>query len=190
LIYLLGFIFLLMFGGMTGVAVATTSLDVHWHDTYFIVAHFHYIMVGSVLMAFLGALHYWWPKMFGKLYPERTALVCSVVVVFGFIVTFLPQFLLGNMGMPRRYYSYPPEMQYLHVASTAGASLLGFAFAAILLYLLLSLRYGRESGVNPWGSRGYEWYAGSPPAPHNFTSPPEFGDYPHDYSEGGAPRVA
>ena len=189
LLYVLGFIFLLTFGGMTGVAVATTSLDVHWHDTYFVVAHFHYIMVGSVLMAFLAALHYWWPKMFGRLYPERWSFLAASTIIFGFIVTFLPQFLLGNMGMPRRSYQYPREMQWLNVLSTAGASLLAFGFALIALYLLWSLRYGKVSPADPWGSRGYEWFSASPPVPHNFTEAPRFEREVHDYTEPGAPRV-
>jgi cytochrome c oxidase subunit 1 len=189
LLYVLGFIFLLTFGGMTGVAVATTSLDVHWHDTYFIVAHFHYIMVGSVLMAFLAALHYWWPKMFGRLYPERWSFLAACTIIFGFIVTFLPQFLLGNMGMPRRYYQYPREMQWLNVLSTAGASLLAFGFGLIGLYLLWSLRYGRVSPANPWGSRGYEWFSASPPAPLNFTEEPRFDREVHDYTVSEAPHV-
>ncbi|ATB44363.1 cytochrome c oxidase polypeptide I [Cystobacter fuscus] len=189
LLYVLGFIFLLTFGGMTGVAVATTSLDVHWHDTYFIVAHFHYIMVGSVLMAFLAALHYWWPKMFGRLFPERWASVAACTIIFGFIVTFLPQFLLGNMGMPRRYYQYPSEMQWLNVLSTAGASLLAFGFGLIGLYLVWSLRYGKVSPANPWGSRGYEWFSASPPGPHNFREPPRFEREVHDYTVSEAPHV-
>ncbi|QRN97554.1 cbb3-type cytochrome c oxidase subunit I [Archangium violaceum] len=189
LLYVLGFIFLLMFGGMTGVAVATTSLDVHWHDTYFVVAHFHYIMVGAVLMAFLAGLHYWWPKMFGKLYPERWSFLAAMTIIFGFIVTFLPQFLLGNMGMPRRYYEYPREMQWLHVLSTAGASLLAFGFGLIAIYLLWSLRYGEEAPMNAWGSRGYEWYSGSPPVPHNFTEAPRFEREVHDYTVVEGPRV-
>ncbi|QRK11274.1 cbb3-type cytochrome c oxidase subunit I [Archangium violaceum] len=189
LLYVLGFIFLLMFGGMTGVAVATTSLDVHWHDTYFVVAHFHYIMVGAVLMAFLAALHYWWPKMFGRVYPERWSFLAAMTIIFGFIVTFLPQFLLGNLGMPRRYYQYPQEMQWLHVLSTAGASLLAFGFGLIAVYLLWSLRYGPVSAPNPWGSRGYEWFSGSPPAPHNFTRAPSFEREVHDYTVPEAPRV-
>jgi cytochrome c oxidase subunit I len=189
LLYVLGFIFLLMFGGMTGVAVATTSLDVHWHDTYFIVAHFHYIMVGAVLMAFLAALHYWWPKMFGRVYPERWSFLAASTIIFGFIVTFLPQFLLGNLGMPRRYYQYPAELQWLNVLSTAGASLLAFGFSLIAVYLLWSLRYGPESTANPWGSKGYEWHSGSPPAPHNFTEAPRFEREVHDYTVPEAPRV-
>ncbi len=183
LVYVLGFLALLVFGGMTGVALATTSLDVHWQDTYFVVAHFHFIMVGAVLLAFLGALHYWFPKMFGKTYPPRLALVAAITIIFGFFATFTPQFLLGNAGMPRRYYLYPPEYQWLNVMSTAGATLLFFGFALIFVYLVVSLRKGSIAGANPWGSAGYEWLTtSSPPAPHNFTEEPSFVREVHDYT--------
>lgn len=181
-IYVMGFIFLLLFGGMTGVAFATTALNVHWHDTYFVVAHFHFIMVGAALMGFLAGLHYWWPKMFGRVYNEKAAIIAAVTVIFGFNATFVPQFLLGNAGMPRRYYDYPPKWTPLHVLSTGGASLLGFAFLMIAVYLLVSLKYGKIAGPNPWGSRGYEWNSLSPPPKHNFTAPPKFDIDVHDYT--------
>ncbi|MFL5344561.1 MAG: cbb3-type cytochrome c oxidase subunit I [Hyalangium sp.] len=181
-IYVLGFIFLLFFGGMSGVAVAVTSADIHWHDTYFVVAHFHFIMVGASLMAFVGGLHYWFPKMFGRRYPEGLGIGTAGLIIFGFIATFLPQFLLGNMGMPRRYADYPERFQSLHVASTAGASLLGFGFLIIAIYLGWSLRYGRVAGRNPWESRGYEWVSESPPPESNFHEQPAFPHPPHDYS--------
>jgi cytochrome c oxidase subunit I len=189
LVYALGFIFFIFFGGMTGVAVATTSADVHWHDTYFLVGHFHYIMVGSALMGFLAALHYWFPKMFGRMYPRGPAVGAAVLIIFGFIVTFLPHFLLGNLGMPRRYASYPAEFQYLHVASTAGASLLAYGFIGIGIYLVWALFRGPRSADNPWNSHGYEWASHSPPPPHNFLSPPEFPRPVHDYSVAEAPHV-
>ncbi|HVG59759.1 MAG TPA: cbb3-type cytochrome c oxidase subunit I [Hyalangium sp.] len=189
-VYVLGFIFLLFFGGMSGVAVAVTSADIHWHDTYFVVAHFHFIMVGASLMAFLGALHYWFPKMFGRRYPEALGIGTAVLIIFGFIATFLPQFLLGNMGMPRRYADYPERFQPLHVASTAGASLLGFGFLIIAIYLIWSLRHGRVAGRNPWESRGYEWTSESPPPKSNFHEPPSFPYPPHDYARPDvAPEV-
>ncbi|HYQ81278.1 MAG TPA: cbb3-type cytochrome c oxidase subunit I, partial [Anaeromyxobacteraceae bacterium] len=144
-VYLLGFLFFLVFGGMTGIALATVSLDVHWQDTYFVVAHFHFIMVGSTIMAFLAALHYWWPKMFGKSYSERWALVAAVMVILGFIFTFVPLFLLGNMGMPRRYYSYPERFWPLNVAATAGASVLAMGLVIVLAYLVVSLVWGKKS---------------------------------------------
>jgi cytochrome c oxidase subunit 1 len=189
-VYVLGFIFLLFFGGMSGVAVAVTSADIHWHDTYFVVAHFHFIMVGASLMAFLGGLHYWFPKMFGRRYPEALGIGTAVLIIFGFIATFLPQFLLGNMGMPRRYADYPERFQSFHVASTAGASLLGFGFIIIAIYLIWSLRHGRVAGRNPWESRGYEWTSESPPPESNFHEPPSFPHPPHDYAQPDiAPEV-
>ena len=182
--YICGFLFFLVFGGMTGVALATVSLDVHWQDTYFVVAHFHFIMVGATIMAFLAGLHYWFPKMFGKRYPEGWALVAAALIVIGFNATFIPQFLLGNAGMPRRYYEYPERFQALNVASTAGASLLAFGFILIAIYLLLSLRYGKPAGANPWGSKGYEWdTTSSPPDTHNFHGQPVYTRGPHEYNE-------
>jgi cytochrome c oxidase subunit 1 len=181
--YFCGFLFFLVFGGMTGIALATVSLDVHWQDTYFVVAHFHFIMVGGVIMAWLAALHYWWPKMFGRMYSERWGLVGAFLIIFGFNATFIPQFLLGNYGMPRRYYSYPERYWPLNVASTAGASLLGFGFLIILIYLLVSLKWGKLSGPNPWRSRGFEWDTLSPPPTENFLGQPTYTRGPHDYTD-------
>jgi cytochrome c oxidase subunit 1 len=185
MLYFFWFLFLFVFGGMTGVAVATQSLDVHWHDTYFVVAHFHFIMVGGTLTAFLSAAHYWFPKMFGRLYSERMGLLTSAAVFIGFVLTFLPQFLLGNAGMPRRYYSYPPEFQWLHVLATGGAFLLGASVLIALGNLLAALRYGEAAGPNPWDSRSFEWLTASPPPVHNFPEPPVFdrGAYDYELSE-------
>ncbi|HEX8701037.1 MAG TPA: cbb3-type cytochrome c oxidase subunit I [Myxococcaceae bacterium] len=180
--YFCGFLFFTVFGGMTGIAVATISLDVHWHDTYFVVAHFHFIMVGATIMAFLAALHYWFPKMFGRTYHEGWGLVSAALIILGFNATFIPQFLLGNYGMPRRYFEYPERFQALNVASTAGASLLAFGFIIIAIYLTYSLFYGRASGQNPWRSKGYEWLTESPPPTHNFVGPqPTYPEEPHLY---------
>jgi len=181
--YICGFLYFIVFGGMTGVAVATVSLDVHWHDTYFVVAHFHFIMVGATLMAFLAALHYWFPKMFGKMYNEGWGLVSAVLIILGFNATFIPQFWLGNFGMPRRYYNYPERFQWLHVASTAGSTLLFFGFMIILIYLFIALRFGRRAEWNPWGSRGFEWRTATPPPTHNFDQAPVFTHGPHEYHE-------
>jgi cytochrome c oxidase subunit 1 len=181
LLYFFWFLFLFVFGGMTGVAVATQSLDVHWHDTYFVVAHFHFIMVGGVLTAFLGAAHYWFPKMFGRIYSERMGLLTSTAVFLGFVLTFLPQFLLGNAGMPRRYYSYPERYQWLHVLSTSGAWLLGGALLLTLLNLLIALKWGKRAGPNPWESRSFEWLTTSPPSKHNFEVTPLIRRGPYDY---------
>jgi len=182
MLYFFAFLFLFVFGGMTGVAVATQSLDVHWHDTYFVVAHFHFIMVGGSVTAFLAAAHYWFPKMFGRVYSERVGLLSATVVFLGFVLTFLPQFLLGNMGMPRRYYSYPAEYQWLHVLSTGGAYLLAAALALTFANLLIALRWGAPAPPNPWGSRSFEWLTPSPPPKHNFAAPPVLGGNPYDYT--------
>jgi cytochrome c oxidase subunit 1 len=181
--YFVGFLFFLVFGGMTGVALGTTSLDVHWHDTYFVVAHFHFIMVGATLMAFLAALHYWFPKITGRTYPEGWGLVGAVLVILGFNFTFIPQFLLGNEGMPRRYFSYPERFFALNVASTAGASVLGFGLLTILIYLLVALRWGPVAGANPWHSRGFEWDTPSPPPPENYPVTPVYTRGPHEYDD-------
>jgi len=188
-VYFLGFLYFLIFGGLTGIALSTVSLDVHWQDTYFVVAHFHFIMVGATMMAFLAALHYWWPKMFGRMYSERWSLAASLLVILGFNATFIPQFLLGNMGMPRRYYSYPQQFQSLNVASTAGASVLGFGFVLVLVYLVASFFSGRVAGPNPWGSRGYEWDTPSPPNLLNFPETPVITRGPHEYQDGPSAEV-
>jgi len=187
--YICGFLYFLVFGGMTGVALATTSLDIHWHDTYFVIAHFHFIMVGASMMAFLAGLHYWFPKMFGKTYPEGWGLVAASLIILGFNATFIPQFLLGNFGMPRRYYQYPEQFQALNVASTAGATLLGFGLLIILIYLFIALRWGPRCEANPWGSKGFEWMTDSPPTTHNFDEIPTITQMPHDYRTHEAPGV-
>jgi cytochrome c oxidase subunit 1 len=182
MLYFFSFLFLFVFGGMTGVAVATQSLDMHWHDTYFVVAHFHFIMVGGSLTGFLAAAHYWFPKMFGKLYDERVGMVGAGGVLMGFFFTFMPQFLLGNMGMPRRYYSYPARFQWLHVLSTGGAYLLAGALLIALGNLLVALKKGRPAGGNPWHSRSFEWLTTSPPPKHNFVVSPTLAHSPYDYT--------
>jgi cytochrome c oxidase subunit 1 len=186
LVYFFEFLFLFGFGGMTGVALASTSLDIHWHDTYFVVAHFHFVMVGAVMSAYLAALHYWWPKMFGRLYPERLAMLAAFLVFAGFVLTFVPQFLLGNAGMPRRYASYPAEYQVLNVMSTVGSWALASGVVLTIAYLLWSVRRGPRSGDNPWDSLGFEWRTLSPPPEHNFLEAPVFTHGSHEYwREGG-----
>jgi cytochrome c oxidase subunit 1 len=184
-VYICGFLFFIVFGGMTGIAVATVSLDVHWHDTYFVVAHFHFIMVGAVIMGFLIALHYWFPKMFGKKYNEGWGLVAASLIVLGFIATFIPQFLAGNAGMPRRYYMYPERFEALNVASSAGASLLAIGFIIILIYLIYALARGPIAGDNPWDSGGIEWMTTSPPPKENFHETPIIDRDPHSYQKRG-----
>jgi len=184
-LYICGFLFFVVFGGMTGIAVATVSLDVHWHDTYFVVAHFHFIMVGAVIMGFLIAIHYWFPKMFGRKYHEGWGMVAASFIILGFIATFIPQFLAGNAGMPRRYYMYPERFQALNVASTAGASLLAIGFVIIAIYLIYALLRGEIAGDNPWNSKGIEWLTTSPPDKHNFPKPIVVTQDPHSYQQPG-----
>jgi cytochrome c oxidase subunit 1 len=183
LYYVFAFLFLFVFGGMTGVAVATMALDVHWHDTYFVVAHFHFIMVGGTLTAYLAAIHYWFPKMTGRLYSEPLALCATVLVFAGFVGTFTPQFLLGNAGMPRRYYTYPAEYQVLNIISTLGSWALAGGLTLTLAYLAHALRYGRRAGDNPWASRSFEWRTTSPPPPENFHGALEITPAAYDYTQ-------
>jgi cytochrome c oxidase subunit I len=182
MLYILGFIGLFTMGGVTGLFLAALGLDVHVTDTYFIVAHFHYIMVGGAVMAYFAGLHYWWPKITGRMYPEWWGRLGALLVFVGFNLTFFPQFILGYLGMPRRYHAYAPEFQILNVMSTVGASILAVGYVLPLVYFLWSLRFGRKAGVNPWGAVGLEWTTSSPPPTDNFPETPvvtwEAYDYP------------
>jgi len=173
MLYAIGFIGLFTIGGLTGIFLGTLAVDVHVHDTYFVVAHFHYIMVGGAIMAYLGGMHFWWPKITGRLYPEGWARFSSLVIFVGFHLTFFPQFIVGYLGMPRRYHVYPDEFQILNVLSTAGATILGIGYLIPLIYFLWSLRYGKKSSTNPWNAKGLEWeQAASPPIKQNFEVTP------------------
>jgi len=184
MLYVLGFIGLFTIGGLTGLHLAALALDIHVHDTYFIVAHFHYIMVGGTTMAFLGGIHFWWPKMTGRLYPENWGKTAAIILFVGFNLTFFPQFILGYMGMPRRYatYAFAPEFQVLHVLSTAGASIMALGFFLPLVYLLWSLKNGEIAGPNPWKATGLEWQTPSPPTTFNFEKTPIVTCGPYAYS--------
>jgi len=190
MLYALGFIGLFTIGGLTGVMLATMGIDIHVHDTYFVVAHFHYVMVGSVLMAYLGGLHFWWPKITGRLYPVFWAKISALLVFVGFNLTFFPQFLLGYLGMPRRYHAYPEEFQVLNVFSSAGASVLGLGYLIPLIYLFWSMRYGKKATSNPDDAFGLEWETSSPPPTHNFHETPNVTFEAYDYAARETARQA
>ena len=182
MLYALGFVLLFTLGGVTGLMLATLAVDVDVHGTYFVVAHFHYIMVGATVSAFFGALHYWWPKITGRLYPEMWARFAAILTYVGFNLTFFPQFVLGYLGMPRRSYTYPVEWQSWNLLSSAGASILAIAYLLPLLYLGWALFWGRKATANPWGATGLEWITPSPPPTHNFRRTPvvRLGPYSYD----------
>jgi cytochrome c oxidase subunit I len=179
MLYVYGFLGLFAIGGLTGLFLATLGIDVHVHDTYFVVAHFHYIMVGGAIMGYLGGLHFWWPKMTGRMYSEFLSRISALLVFVGFNLTFFPQFILGYMGMPRRYHMYPDEFQVLNVMSSAGATVLGFGYLLPVIYLLWSLKRGEVAGPNPYGASGLEWRMASPPPTENFAEVPT--DIPEAY---------
>lgn len=181
LLYIFGFFFLFLVGGLTGIVLATLPLDVHLHDTYYIVAHFHFTMVGGMLMAFLGGMHYWWPKITGKLYNKTLGKITAVIIFIGFNVTFLPQFIMGELGMPRRYFNYIDRFQPFHQVSTVGAFTLGLGMILVIGNFIHSIFKGAKASPNPWGSRGLEWQIPSPAPPKNFSHIPVVVNGPYDY---------
>jgi cytochrome c oxidase subunit 1 len=191
MLYALGFMGLFVIGGLTGLHLAAMATNVHLTDTYFIVAHFHYVMVGGAIMGYLAALHFWWPKMTGRMYPEGWGKLAAMLVFVGFNLTFFPQFILGYMGMPRRYHSYPEEWAVLNVLSTAGSSVLGFGYLLPVIYLTWSLKYGKVvTERNPWGARGLEWELVDPvPDPHNFERIPIVTRPAYDYAHPEEPTA-
>jgi cytochrome c oxidase subunit 1 len=168
MIFAFGFIGLFTIGGLTGIMLGSMGADVHFHDTYFVVAHFHYVMVGGMVMAFMCGLHFYWPKMTGRMYPAAMAMTSAVLIFVGFNFTFMPQFVVGYLGMPRRYHLYAEEFQVLNVMSTMGASILGLGYLLPMIYLPWSWFKGEPAGDNPWGAKGLEWETTSPPPTFNF----------------------
>ena len=183
MIYAFGFIGLFTIGGLTGLFLAAVGLDVHLTDTYFVVAHFHYVMVGGMVLAYLCGIHFWWPKITGRMYNELPAKAAAIIIFLGFNLTFMPQFILGYLGMPRRYHAYPPEFQVWNVLSSAGASILAVGFLMPMIYLTWSLKYGKVAGPNPWEATGLEWQTASPPPEHNFLETPVVTEEPYHYGE-------
>lgn len=179
MLYALSFIWIFGIGGLTGLFLGTLSTDVHLHDTYFIVAHFHFVMAGTIFV-FFGALHYWWPKMTGKMYDEAVGVVGCLMSVIGFNITFLAQFVMGSRGMPRRYYNYDPQYAVFHQISTVGAWLAGIGFMISIACLVMSLFRGKKAPDNPWGAATLEWRTATPPSPHNFDEPQTVDD-PYDF---------
>jgi cytochrome c oxidase subunit 1 len=181
MLYAMIFLFLFTIGGVTGIMLGAISVNVHLHDTYYVVAHFHYVMMGGTVMAFLGGLHFWWPKMTGKMYNEFWGRISAVIIFIGFNLTFLPQFIMGSQGMPRRYYSYIDQFQTMHQLSTIGSYVLGVGFLIIAVYLVHSLIKGEKASSNPFGARTLDWMTSSPPAHHNFNYTPIVNHGPYDY---------
>jgi len=181
MIYAIMFLALFAIGGLTGLFLGALSTDVHLTDTYFVVAHFHYVMMGGTFIAYLAGVHYWWPKMFGRMYSEKMSRLAGALVFIGFNLTFLSQFLMGSRGMPRRYASYVPDFQPMHVLSTVGSWILALGLFLILGYLLVSLRKKPDAPANPWGGATLEWETPSPPPPHNFDRTPVPTHGPYDY---------
>ena len=181
MIYALAFIGLFTVGGMTGLFLAALGLDVHLHDTYFVVAHFHYVMVGGAIIGYLGGIHFWWPKITGRMYPEVWGRISAAIIFLGFNLTFFPQFIVGYLGMPRRYHAYAPEFQVLHILSSAGASILAVGFIMPVFYFAWSVKYGKKAGNNPWMASGLEWQTSSPPPTENFTYQPVVTHEPYEF---------
>jgi cytochrome c oxidase subunit 1 len=181
MLYALGFVGLFTIGGLTGLFLAATALDVHLTDTYFVIAHFHYIMVGGTVMAYLGGLHFWWPKIVGRVYPETWARIAAITIFVGFNLTFFPQYLLGVLGMPRRYHVYAPEYQLLNEFSSTGAGILAVGYLLPLIYLIWAMLRGAQAPDNPWQATGLEWQTPSPPPQENFEETPRVSGEPYAY---------
>ncbi|RRR71272.1 MAG: cytochrome c oxidase subunit I [Candidatus Viridilinea halotolerans] len=190
MLYALGFMGLFVIGGLTGIFLGIVAIDIHVTDTYFVVAHFHYVMVGGAIMAYLGGIHYWWPKMTGRMYSEVWGGISALIIFVGFNMTFFPQFVVGYLGMPRRYHVYPEEFQVLHVLSSAGATILAIGFIIPIIYLTLSLWTGKEAGNNPWDATGLEWQVSSPPPTHNFLEIPVVTTEAYAYAPDAAEQDA
>ncbi|MGC4122230.1 MAG: cytochrome c oxidase subunit I [Myxococcales bacterium] len=189
MLYALGFLFLFTIGGLTGLFLGMLAQNVHLTDTYFVVAHFHYVMVGGTLMAFLGGLHHWWPKITGRTYSEKLGRLAWSLVFIGFNATFFVQFVMGSRGMPRRYYAYEQKFQFFHAFSTVGSWILGLGLLVTLVLFIASLRSGKKAEANPWGGATLEWQTASPPITENFTQRPVVTHGPYDFAAALQPAA-
>ena len=194
MLYAMIFLLLFAIGGLTGIFLGALSVDIHLHDTYFVVAHFHYVMMGGTVIAFLGGLHYWWPKIWGRMYSEKWARVSAILIFFGFNLTFIPQFIMGSQGMPRRYWQYSGMndtnlFQFYHTLSTVGSWMIGLSFIIMLVYLVHSIKNGKVAGSNPWGALTLEWQTPSPTPAHNFLEEPKVTHGPYAYDKVEAERT-
>ena len=194
MLYAIIFLLLFAIGGLTGIFLGALSVDIHLHDTYFVVAHFHYVMMGGTVIAFLGGLHYWWPKIWGRMYSEKWARVSAVLIFFGFNLTFIPQFIMGSQGMPRRYWQYAGMQDtelfhFYHMLSTIGSWMIGLSFIIMLIYLVHSIKNGKVAGSNPWGALTLEWQTPSPTPAHNFLEEPKITHGPYAYDKVEAERT-
>ena len=194
MLYAINFLLLFAIGGLTGIFLGTLSVDVMLHDTYFVVAHFHYVMMGGTVIAFLGGLHYWWPKIWGRMYSEKWAKVSAILIFLGFNLTFIPQFIMGSQGMPRRYWQYDGMLNtdlfhFYHLLSTVGSWMITSSFIIMLVYLVHSIKNGKVAGSNPWGALTLEWQTPSPTPAHNFLEEPKITHGPYAYDEVEAERT-
>ena len=194
MLYAIIFLLLFAIGGLTGIFLGALSVDIHLHDTYFVVAHFHYVMMGGTVIAFLGGLHYWWPKIWGRMYSEKWAKVSAALIFVGFNLTFIPQFIMGSQGMPRRYWQYAGMQDtelfhFYHMLSTIGSWMVGLSFIIMLIYLVHSIKNGKIAGSNPWGALTLEWQTPSPTPAHNFLEEPKITHGPYAYDKVEAERT-
>jgi cytochrome c oxidase subunit 1 len=188
MLYALSFVALFTIGGVTGLFLSTMGTDRHLHDTYFVIAHFHFTMVGGMVLAYFAGLHFWWPKITGKMYSDFWARNAAILMFVGFFMTFIPQFIAGYLGMPRRYHAYRPDLQVLNVLSSAGSTVLAVGYLLPFSYLLHSLFWGKKAVANPWGATGLEWRTSSPPPTANFEKTLVVTEMPYEYALSTAPR--